>query len=128
MRIYLMNKNSFLSLIVVVILALGSWWFFAHTNPNDSSNPTPSPSASVSVSPSVSISPSPSATSKVPAITITSPKANAIVDSPVTVTGRARVFENQFTVQLKDSTGKAVVVEHVHTDAKDAGQFGNYKV
>ncbi len=47
----------------------------------------------------------------------------------ITVTGRARVFENSFTVQIKDSTGKIISIqEAVMTDAKDSGVFGNYSV
>ncbi len=125
-----MNKNLFLSVIVVILLGLGLWWFISHITPNDALTPSGSASPTVSMSPTgspnSSISPSP--TAKVPAITIASPKAGAVVDSPVTVTGKARVFENQFTVQLKNSSGKVVYTAHVMTDAKDAGLFGNYSV
>jgi hypothetical protein len=116
-----MNKNLGISIALVVVLGLGLWWFVGHSNPEDSVTPTAT--ASVSASPT---SPNPTATQ--PAITITSPTANQVVDSLITVTGKARIFENQFTVQLKDSAGKVIYQAHVMTDAKDAGLFGNYSV
>jgi len=110
-----MNKNLVLSIIVVVLLGLGLWWFISNTTLQNEPTLTPSISASTSPTP-------------VQNITITSPQANQQVDSPITVTGQARVFENQFTVQVKDSAGKIVASAHVFTDAKEAGQFGNYSV
>jgi hypothetical protein len=50
------------------------------------------------------------------------------VDVPVTLTGRARVFENQFTVRVKDSAGAVLYQTSAMTDAKDAGLYGNYSV
>lgn len=112
-----MNKNLVLSIIVVILSGLGLWWFISISNIPSGDELIPTPSVVVSVSPIPSQN-----------ITITSPKANQSVDSPVTVTGQARVFENQFTVQVKDSADKVVASAHVFTDAKDAGQFGNYSV
>ena len=122
-----MNKNSGLAIVLVIILGLGLWWFVDHTKPSDSLTPTAT--ISVSVSPTASAKASPTSTPVQPNITITSPKSNATVSSPIVVTGKARVFENQFTVQMKDSSGKVVFQkEGVMTDAKEAGVFGNYSV
>ncbi len=110
-----MNKNLILSILVVILLGLGLWWFISITKSGDELTPT----ASVTVS----ASPTP-----VQNITITSPKANQSVDSPITVSGQARVFENQFTVQIKDMAGKVVATAHVFSDAKEMGLFGNYSV
>lgn len=111
-----MIKNIFLYVIIVVLLGLGLWWALSTKVP--ANTPMPTPSVSVSTTP----------TPVIPAITITSPKDGDTVDSPITITGTARVFENQFTVQVKDSTDKIVATVHVFTDAKGMGLFGNYSV
>jgi cytoskeletal protein RodZ len=112
-----MNKNSILSVGIVVLLALGLWWFVARTTPQDALTPTRLPA-----SPTVTVTKTPTQ-----AITISSPKQSEVVASPIIVTGQARVFENQFTVQAKDSTGKIIATAHVFTDATDAGLYGNYR-
>lgn len=118
-------KNITLSIIVVVLLGLGLWWITTQTTPQDATSPSPTISVSESPSPSSSTLITPAT----PNITITSPKANESVDSPVTITGKARVFENQFTVQVKNSTGQIVYKQTgVMSDAKNSGLFGNYSV
>ncbi len=126
-----MNKNLILSIIAVILLGLGAWWFVGPSTPSDDVSQTPS----VSVSGSPSSSPTPSgtplgatATPKVENITITSPKANEAVDAVFIVTGKARVFENQFTVELKTSKGEVVFRHHTFTDSKQSGVFGNWSV
>ncbi len=111
-----MKRISF-GLVIIVAVLLGAWWLLR------APSPAVAPSEPVLASPSVSVSPGAS-----PNITITSPKTNDTVYSPIVVTGKARVFENQFTVQVKNSSGAVVAEAHVFTDAKDAGQFGNYSV
>lgn len=119
-----MNKNLILSIVVVILLGLGLWWFVSNTAPRGLGELTPTTTVTVSVSPTPTATNTPAS----PNITITSPKASAVVDSPILVTGRARIFENQFTVQVKNNAGTVVATAHVFTDAKDAGQFGNYSV
>lgn len=48
-----------------------------------------------------------------PAIFITSPRCGAevVVGETLRVTGRAEVFEAQFTIELRDASGKAVVTQ-----------------
>ncbi len=126
-----MNKNLILPVAIVIVLGLGLWWFASNTNPEDIKNSlTPSVSSSAGPLPSGSASPSssPTVTAKVQNITITSPKANEAVDAVFTVTGKARVFENQFTVQMKTSAGEIVFQSHVMSDAKQSGVFGNSSV
>jgi hypothetical protein len=79
--------------------------------------PTPSTSASASATPA-----------KEQNITITSPSAGDTVSNPITVTGKARVFENTFAFRLTDTKGKKLYENHAMSDAKDAGLFGNYTV
>ena len=121
-----MNKNYTVALIIVILLGLGLWWFMSHTKTSDTVTPTATVTASSS--PNSSASPSPTSTAAQPAITITSPKANEAVDPVITVTGRARVFENQFTVQALIITCMVVYQAHVMTDAKTSGVYGNYAV
>lgn len=61
-------------------------------------------------------------------ITVTAPRSGATVSNPITVTGKARVFENTFAYALKDGTGKKLYESYGMTDAPDAGVFGNYTV
>jgi hypothetical protein len=118
-----MNKNTIISVIVVVVLAGGVWLFASRTTHQDAMTPT------VSGTPVVSVSVTPSPTVATSSVTIISPKYNDVVDSPVIVTGKARVFENQFTVRLKDSTGKIVYQrDAVMSDAKDSNMWGTYSI
>jgi hypothetical protein len=81
------------------------------------STTTPSESASPSASPVQEAN-----------ITITSPKEGDEVSGIITVTGKARVFENTFAYALKDANNKKIYESFGMTDAKDAGIFGNYSV
>lgn len=77
--------------------------------------------------PDASVSPSASPV-KEANITITSPKEGDEVSGIITVTGKARVFENTFAYALKDVDNKKIYENFGMTDAKDAGIFGNYSV
>jgi hypothetical protein len=119
-----MKKGLIISLLVILVGAV-IWWQFGSNTPAVSVSPTPT--SSLSFSPS--LSPSPSTSMVQPKITITSPKANETVDALVTVVGKANVFENQFTVRAKDNAGRIVYQANaVMSDAKDAGQYGNYSI
>lgn len=78
---------------------------------------TPSVSASVSSTPAQELN-----------VVITSPEAGESVSNPITVKGKARVFENTFAYALKDANGKKLFESFAMTDAKDAGLFGNFTV
>lgn len=109
--------NKIISILIGVVIVIGAvWWFMKPSAPAVAPTTSASPEASAS----------PAATPAAPAVTLTSPKSSAAVDSPILVTGTARVFENQLTVQVKDLTGKVVASNHVFTDAKDPSQFGNF--
>ena len=121
-----MNTKLLAGIAVVIAVLVAGWFLFR--SPQSAVAPGESVSPSPTASVSASTSPSPTSTPTSSNITITSPLANAMVDSPILVTGQARVFENQFLVQIKNSSGTVVASAHVMTDAKDAGQFGNYSV
>lgn len=120
-----MNK-LILSIVAIIVVAGAAWWAIKPRGPAmaPTTSGTPVAEVSGSPSPSTSVSPSPAGAN----ITLTSPKSGDTVDSPILVTGRARVFENQLTVQIKDDKGKVVASARVFTDAKDAGLFGNFSV
>ena len=107
------TKLTLIVAIVVIIIVVGVFWFFN----TPAQAPSESPSSTASMTPLVD-----------PAITLISPKTNDIVVSPILVTGRARAFENQLTVQLKDASGKVIYSSNVFTDAEDVGQYGGYKI
>ena len=55
-------------------------------------------------------------------------KLNQEVTFPFTVSGEARVFENQFNYRIKDSTGKTLKEGTVYAKAKDVGEFGAFEI
>jgi len=61
-------------------------------------------------------------------IVVNSPVSDAQVSSPLTVTGKARVFENQFSYRLKDSNGNILAEGSAYANAPDMGQFGTFEI
>lgn len=60
-------------------------------------------------------------------IAVESPRAGEKITFPLTVTGRARVFENTINYRVLDADTKAVVASGFATaDAPDIGQFGDF--
>lgn len=64
------------------------------------------------------------------------PEANIVVDlpldqteisSPITVTGKARVFENVVNWMIRDINGKELSSGYFGTDAQDVGLFGEFE-
>ncbi len=61
-------------------------------------------------------------------IIVTSPINGDAVTSPFTVTGRARVFENNVSWRILDENGSNVLLEGFTTaDAPDVGEFGDFE-
>lgn len=111
-------------LIILTLILVGAGVLFVINLNNNGPQETASPSPTMTVSPTASPSGSPQEAN----ITVTSPKSGATVRNPITVTGKARVFENTFAYALKDTTGKVLYENFAMTDAGDAGIFGNYSV
>ncbi|MEX1254327.1 MAG: Gmad2 immunoglobulin-like domain-containing protein [Dehalococcoidia bacterium] len=63
-----------------------------------------------------------------PDITVSSPTANAMVTSPVTVTGQARTFESNVQVRMFDASGAEAGSAFGTANAPDAGQLGPYTI
>ncbi len=110
--------KKFIAIIAVIVAMAAGWLVWSKYQPRSAGTP-PSSTAALTRSPSPSSQPN---------ITITSPVENQSVDPVITVTGKARVFENQFTVQARDANGTIVASVHAMTDAQDSGQFGNYSI
>jgi hypothetical protein len=56
---------------------------------------------------------------------VTTPLARASVTSPLTVSGRARAFENTVNIRLKNADGE-ILVETFATADGDLGRFGEF--
>ena len=63
-----------------------------------------------------------------PPIVLYAPVPHAAVAGSVLVRGVARVFENQFLVQLVDASGKVLAHASASASAPDAGQYGDFAV
>ncbi len=62
---------------------------------------------------------------KEPNIIVDEPKPNDTVGEAFTVSGRARVFENQFNIHVL-SEGGAIYEAHIMANAPDTGMFGEF--
>lgn len=100
-------KGFITAIIIVIIVIIGAGVFLYFYKPADRAHPTATPE---------------------PNIVVTSPVDNASVTSPITVTGRARVFESTFSYRLKSADGKTLYEGHSMTHAPDIGQFGDFTV
>ncbi|MBX4211395.1 MAG: GerMN domain-containing protein [Candidatus Yanofskybacteria bacterium] len=115
--------------LVLVLLGAGIVLALDKAGVMPQNSPTPTPSNSISPTPTVSVSVTPTpSVSPVANITVTSPKSGATVGNPITVTGKARVFENTFAYGLRDTSGRKLYENNAMTDARDSSQFGNYTV
>lgn len=59
---------------------------------------------------------------------VTKPLDDETIGNPVTIAGRAIAFESQVNIRIKDANGKVLKEAYTTTDAKDAGEFGNFSV
>lgn len=65
---------------------------------------------------------------KEPPIIVYEPAPRASVSGSVVVSGMARVFENQFVIQLVTASGTVIRQLPAHVDASEAGRYGNFSV
>lgn len=61
-------------------------------------------------------------------IIVTSPKSGESVSNPITITGKARVFERTFQYRLRDSSGKVVLEQNAMTGGPDLPEYGTFSV
>lgn len=63
-----------------------------------------------------------------PNVVLYAPNAGALVGSPFTIQGEARVFENVVNVRVRDAKGKVVLEDFTMTAAQDVGLFGPFSL
>lgn len=115
-----MNK-TILGFLAVLLVVIGGIFIF---HPTKNSDQTVLPS----VTPSNGTIATPTSTVAQANIVVTSPSIDGTVTNPITVTGKARVFENTFNFILRDATGKNIYESNAMANAPDAGQFGNFSI
>jgi len=55
------------------------------------------------------------------------PKANEAVGLPITIKGKARVFENTFNYRIKDSDDRILLENYITVEGADIGEFGPFE-
>ncbi|MFH1161936.1 MAG: Gmad2 immunoglobulin-like domain-containing protein [Candidatus Jorgensenbacteria bacterium] len=58
-------------------------------------------------------------------IIVAAPQPGATVGLPLTITGKARAFENTFSYRIRDENNSVLFESNAMTDAEDAGILGN---
>ncbi|OIP79764.1 MAG: hypothetical protein COT39_01860 [Parcubacteria group bacterium CG08_land_8_20_14_0_20_48_21] len=61
-------------------------------------------------------------------IVVNAPQPGSMVTSPVTITGRARVFENTVNVAFRDAAGNTKIQEVAIAKAAAIGEFGEFSI
>lgn len=61
-------------------------------------------------------------------IVVTSPKTDESIERPITITGKARVFENVVSYRVKDEDGFVLVSGSTTYESEDVGEFGEFTV
>ena len=61
-------------------------------------------------------------------IIVTSPYPNEKVKLPLTIKGKARVFENQLNYRLRDLNKNIILEGTAYANSPDIGQFGDFKI
>lgn len=129
-----MNRNvsTLLALVGVLVVALLIWAVKKPDAGNTNGVPTTLPPVTNTSTPSTTSTP-PATTSTPPAptapdgnITVTQPKANDTITSPLTIKGQARVFENTLSYELVDEDGLVLASGFTTALSPDVGQFGPY--
>lgn len=60
-------------------------------------------------------------------ILVSSPRPQELVSSPLTIQGRARVFEQQFNYKIESNTGEILAAGTITAAAQDPSEFGNFE-
>lgn len=115
------------TIVVLVVLSLLVVGF--ESQRKGSVTPTPSLVLTQTQTPIPTSAASPTVTPKAEAnIIVTSPKSGQEVTLPFTISGRARVFENQFNYQLLNAAGTVIYQGQIYANSPDAGQYGDFSV
>lgn len=118
---------------IVMALGLGAvvgffvfWYTMGSTAEVSQNKASPEPTASASPTPTAQPSSvvDPASSDN---IIVTAPLRGDAVQSPITVAGKARVFESALSIRLKDASGKVLVTQAVTTKAGEVGQFSDFQ-
>jgi|GEM_PF-1285968 len=63
-----------------------------------------------------------------PNIIVSAPTSGQQLTSPFKVEGRARVFENQVNIRVKNKSGQVLITEKTLAKAPEAGQWGDFSI
>jgi hypothetical protein len=110
------------TMIVCLVIAIGLLYWLYQRMESPAVSMTPTVTVSISATPSGI----PSSTSG--NITLSAPAANSTIGNPVTISGRARVFENALVIRVRDQDGRILAEKSVMANAPDVGQFGPYSI
>ncbi|GEM_PF-4650514 len=61
-------------------------------------------------------------------IIVETPKIGDILQNPIFIQGKARVFENTVHVDIKKENGEVMISEIATAKAKNAGEFGEFEI
>lgn len=90
---------------------------------------TPPPSSSITSTPSQKPTVIPSITQDLKRnIYITYPKNGEQLNLPFTISGEARVFENQFNYRILDANGKKLIEGSAYANSLDSGLYGPFTI
>lgn len=117
---------------VITLISGIVWWQGKYSVPNETNNgETPVSSQNMSIAPVITTGgsdvPAQTGTNKLQAnIIISSPGPQDMVSLPITITGEARVFENQFNYRIRDAGGNILMEGSGYANSPDAGTYGPY--
>ncbi|MEK7589512.1 MAG: Gmad2 immunoglobulin-like domain-containing protein [Patescibacteria group bacterium] len=124
-----MKRSLVFSVAIALIVAISA--FLLLKKPAIAPEETPTPTGLIFSSPlsgKVTATPVPSGTAIIQNIIVTSPSVNAIVGNPITVIGKARVFEGVFQYALRDMTGKVWYRANGQTGAPEDSNYQPFTV
>lgn len=61
-------------------------------------------------------------------IIVQTPRPGTILASPISITGKARVFENTVHVDIKKENGEVMISEVATAKVKDVGEYGEFDI
>jgi hypothetical protein len=112
--------TSIFILLILIIISSILWQKnqSAHNDIRLSLSTTPSITSSTEITPS----------SETANIIVTSPIKMSTVMLPVTVQGKARVFENQFNYRILDVNKDVIDEGKAYANSQEQGQYGNFSI
>jgi hypothetical protein len=121
-----MNKKIWIGVGLLLVLIIVLSFIFRQQYSREQSEINPQPTTIITTFP---LSPEATLTSQVTRnIIVTSPKVNETVTLPIRITGKARVFENQFNYRVRDANKQIFLEGSAYANSPDTGQFGDFTI